>query len=115
LARLANSSVTGALAWPVDHPYVAPASVIALLAASERTGAPIVLPVFQGKRGHPVYFSRQTWRELVTVRDGGARSVVHARAAEVHEVPVNDAGVMRDIDTRADMTNGGGAIPDAVS
>jgi molybdenum cofactor cytidylyltransferase len=115
LARLTNAPVTGILAWPVDHPYVTPESVVAILEASERTRAPVVLPVFAGKRGHPVYFSRDTWRELATVREGGARSVVHAHADELFEVPVNDAGVMRDVDTRADMMNGGGSIPDAVS
>jgi len=115
LARLTNVPVTGVLVWPVDHPYVAAASVRAILEAARRTGAPIVLPVDGGKRGHPVYFSRGTWRELVTVRDGGARRVVHAYAATLQEVPVSDTGVLRDIDTRSDMTNGEGAIPDAVS
>ena len=114
LARLTSVPVGGVLVWPVDHPYVEAASVRAILEAARTTGAPIVLPVVGGKRGHPVYFSRDTWRELVTVKDGGARSVVHAYAAAVREVPVTDAGVLRDIDTRSDM-NGEGAIPDAVS
>jgi CTP:molybdopterin cytidylyltransferase MocA len=115
LARLTNVPVTGVLVWPVDHPYVAPASVQAILETARATGAPVVLPVAGGKRGHPVYFSRGTWRELVTTKDGGARRVVHAYAATLQEVPVIDTGVLRDIDTRSDMTNGEGAIPDAVS
>jgi molybdenum cofactor cytidylyltransferase len=86
-----------------------------ILDAARETGAPIVLPVVGGKRGHPVYFSRVAWRELVTVKNGGARSVVHAYAAVLREVPVIDTGVVRDIDTRFDLTNGEGAIPDAVS
>ena len=115
LARLTSVPVRGVLVWPVDHPYVAPASVRAILEAALTTRAPIVVPMVGGKRGHPVYFSRDTWRELVTAKNGGARSVVHAYAAALREVPVIDAGVLRDIDTRSDMTNGEGAIPDAVS
>jgi CTP:molybdopterin cytidylyltransferase MocA len=115
LARLTNVPVTGALVWPVDHPYVALASVQAILEVARTTGAPIVLPVSGGKRGHPVYFSRSTWRQLATVKDGGARSVVHAYAIALQEVPVIDTGVVRDIDKRSDMTNGEGSIPDAVS
>jgi CTP:molybdopterin cytidylyltransferase MocA len=39
----------------------------------------------------------------MTVADGGARAVVHAYGARVHEVPVSDAGVRRDIDTKGDL------------
>lgn len=115
LARLVSVPVAGALAWPVDHPYVPLESVTALLAGIQESGAPVVLPIFEGRRGHPVYFARECWRELATVREGGARAVVHGHAADLHEVPVNHIGVTRDIDTRADMTNGQGAIRNAVS
>ena len=114
LARLVSVPVTGALVWPVDHPYVDAEGVLAILAGA-RTGAPIVLPTFEGRRGHPVYFSRDCWRELATVTEGGARTVVHAHAGELLEVPVTHIGVVRDIDSRADMTNGQGASGNAVS
>ena len=109
LAQLANSAVPATLVWPVDHPFVALESVLALMDAHRRTGAPIVLPVYDGRRGHPALFARETWRELMTVADGGARTVVHAYGTRVHEVPVSDRGVLRDIDTRADLTDGGGS------
>ena len=115
LAQLVNVPVGGALAWPVDHPFVTVDAVRAIMDAAKRTRAPIVLPVFEGRRGHPVYFSRDCWRDLATVREGGARAVVHARAADIVEVPVNNIGVVRDIDTRADMANGQGARGNAVS
>ena len=115
LSRLVSVPVAGALAWPVDHPYVDVASAQAVLRAARRSGAPVVLPVFEGRRGHPVYFSRDCWRELATVSDGGARAVVYAHAADLLEVSVTHIGVVRDIDTRADMTNGQGALRNAVS
>jgi molybdenum cofactor cytidylyltransferase len=103
LAQLANTSVGGVLVWPVDHPFALATSALAVVDAARRTGAPIVVPVHEGKRGHPVWFARETWRELMTVTDGGARAVVHAYDARVHEVPVSDPGVRRDIDTKADL------------
>ena len=115
LARLVSVPVAGALAWPVDHPYADVASTRTLLEAAERTGAPVVVPTFQDRRGHPVYFSRDCWRELATVSDGGARAVVRAHNADLREVPVSHIGVVRDIDTRADMTNEQGATRNAVS
>ena len=103
LAQLANTLATGALVWPVDHPFALATSGLAVVDAARRTGAPIVVPVHDGKRGHPVWFARETWRELMTVADGGARAVVHAYGARVGEVAVSDAGVLRDVDTQADL------------
>jgi len=103
LAQLTNTDVRGALVWPVDHPFVLATSAMAVVDAARRTAAPIVVPVHGGRRGHPVWFARETWRELVTVADGGARAVVHAYGARVHEVAVSDAGILRDIDARADL------------
>lgn len=105
LARLANTDVAGTIVWPVDHPFVTLGSVLAILDAARRTGAPIVVPGFDGRRGHPVFFHRDTWRELLTVADGGARAVVHSYGERVATTPVNDAGVLRDVDTRDDLDN----------
>lgn len=112
LAQLTNTPVTGALVWPVDHPFVRVESVLAVLDAAWRLGAPIVVPAHDGRRGHPVWFARETWRELMTVHDGGARAVVHSYGARVTEVPVIDAGVLRDVDTKADLDAVRGAPAD---
>ena len=103
LAQLTNAPVTSALLWPVDHPFVTLESVLAILDAARRTGAHIVVPVHEGRRGHPAWFHRETWRALMTVADGGARAVIHADASRVSEVEVRDARVLRDIDTRSDL------------
>jgi CTP:molybdopterin cytidylyltransferase MocA len=103
LAHLTNEPVVGAVSWPVDHPFVSLESVLALLDAARRTRAPVVRPAFEGRHGHPVFFHRDTWRDLMTVATGGARAVVHAQGTRAISVPVRDAGVVRDIDTRADL------------
>jgi len=95
--------VTSALLWPVDHPFVSLESVLAILDAARRTGAHIVVPVHESRRGHPAWFHRDTWRELMTVSDGGARAVIHADPSRVSQVQVADRGVLRDIDTRDDL------------
>lgn len=104
LAQLTNTDAAGVLVWPVDHPFARAESALAVVDAARRTGAPIVVPVSDGGRGHPVWFARETWRELMTVADGGARAVVRSYGARVLEVPVGDVGIRRDIDTRDDLT-----------
>lgn len=103
LAQLTNAPVTSALLWPVDHPFVTLASVLAIMDAARRAGARIVIPVHETHRGHPTWFHRETWRELMTIADGGARGVIHANPSRVAEVVVQDRGVLRDIDTRDDL------------
>lgn len=103
LMRLANAPCVGAFVWPVDHPLVPLEPLLAVLDAAQRTGAPIVRPEYDAAHGHPVFFHRDTWRELMTVPAGGARAVVHAYGARAISVPVRDAGVVRNIDTRADL------------
>jgi molybdenum cofactor cytidylyltransferase len=103
LAQLTNASVVGVLAWPVDHPFVSLESVLAVLDAARRTKAPIVAPEFESQHGHPVFFHRDTWRELMTVSSGGARAVVHSYGSRVALVGVRERGVLRDIDEPGDL------------
>ncbi|MBX9927893.1 MAG: nucleotidyltransferase family protein [Gemmatimonadaceae bacterium] len=104
LMQLTNLPVVGALLWPVDHPFVTLESALAVIDGAKRTGAPIVVPTFEGARGHPVWFHRDTWRELMTVPEGGARAVVRIDPSRVLAVAVRDRGVLRDIDTRDALT-----------
>jgi molybdenum cofactor cytidylyltransferase len=103
-AQLTNAPVSSALLWPVDHPFVTRESVLAIMAAGEHTGAHIVIPTYESRRGHPALFHRETWRELMTIPDGGARGVIHADPSRVVEIEIQDRGIVRDIDTREDLT-----------
>lgn len=92
--------VEGFLLLLVDHPRVSPSLVNQLIEQFEKTGAPIVLPRFEGRRGHPVLFGRSVWEELRRASpEVGARQVVWNHSSEIVEVPTGEAGVTEDIDT----------------
>jgi CTP:molybdopterin cytidylyltransferase MocA len=79
-----------AVVAPVDVPDVSGALVRAVIDAHRRTGAPVALPAREGRHGHPVLFARRVFAELM--RAGlpqGARTVIHAHAADLAEVPVD--------------------------
>jgi molybdenum cofactor cytidylyltransferase len=102
--RLALASLPaasqGAAVLLVDHPFVRAETITALVAAFHATGRPIVVPSYQGQRGHPVLFARCVWEELVRAPlEVGARAVVASEASRVLEVAVEDAGILADIDT----------------
>jgi molybdenum cofactor cytidylyltransferase len=89
-----------------DMPYVAPSTLRALLAALEEGGG-IAAPVFEGRRGNPVAFGARHLPALLALTgEHGARSLL--KSAPVVEVVVNDPGILRDIDTPADLAQDGG-------
>ena len=86
-----------------DQPLLAPGTIDRLLAAYAATPSPIVLPVYAGRRGNPVLFSRETFPELSALRgDSGARTLFATYAGRLLRVPVNDPGILLDVDTRED-------------
>jgi molybdenum cofactor cytidylyltransferase len=98
-----ESSAEGALILPVDHPDVRPEIVDLLIDRFERSPHPVVLPVFQGRRGHPVLFSRQVFQEIRRAPESvGARQVVWDHQKDLLEVESRDPGIGLDVDTPGD-------------
>ena len=97
----------GAEGWVIalgDMPYVLPETIRALAATVAR-GARIAAPVYEGRRGNPVAFSSFHLPLLLALSgDQGARAILKSHA--VSEVVVDDAGVVRDIDTPGDLRGG---------
>jgi len=101
LRSLAGPEVRAAWLWPVDHPAVAPATLRTLVASlADHAGA---RPTFGGRGGHPPLIARTLWPSLASCVAvyGGARTVL--AAADVLDIPVDDRGVVRDVDTPADL------------
>ncbi|HJN18835.1 MAG TPA: nucleotidyltransferase family protein [Armatimonadota bacterium] len=82
-----------------DQPGITPGIIDAVLAVN----APIVVPVYAGKRGHPLLLSTEYVDEILTGHDEvGLRGLLQAHADEVMELNVDDAGVLEDMDTPED-------------
>jgi CTP:molybdopterin cytidylyltransferase MocA len=96
--QAAPEETDGLMLFLVDHPLISAALVDRLVAEFYRSGRAIVLPTFQGRRGHPVIFARQLYDELLAAPlDKGARTVVWAHAKEVLEVPTEEEGVVMNL------------------
>ncbi len=86
-----------------DMPFIRASSMEAVRDALAG-GAPLVAPYFRARRGHPVGIAGRFRAELLAARgDEGARQLLQAHAAELVKIPVGDPGVIRDIDTPADL------------
>ncbi len=85
----------GMLLCLVDHPLVSAALVNDLIEKFYARQRLIVLPTYNGKRGHPIIFSSRLYGELLAApMDVGARAVVWAHGSETEEVPTNEEGVV---------------------
>jgi CTP:molybdopterin cytidylyltransferase MocA len=83
----------GMLLCPVDHPLISATLVGSLIEAFAATHAPVVVPCYWGRRGHPVIFSAAVYDELLNAPlEQGARAVVWAHKGEVHEVATVEEG-----------------------
>jgi molybdenum cofactor cytidylyltransferase len=90
----------GILVHLVDHPYIDPQLVRVMLQRFAESKSTIVVPRHQGKRGHPVLFSRALFGELLAAPlDQGAKSVVNRHRDETLEIETEDVGITVDIDT----------------
>jgi molybdenum cofactor cytidylyltransferase len=87
------SNTEGMLLCPVDHPLVSAFLIGSLVDAFLVTRAPVVVPSYKGRRGHPVIFSAATFQELLNApMDQGARAVVWAHKGKVSEVSTTEEG-----------------------
>lgn len=98
VASLGDSPAEAVAILLGDMPWIAPSTLRQLADAASADS--ILLPRYQGQPGHPVLFGRAFWPQLMHLTgDEGARVVVRAHRAHCVWVDVEDAGVLRDVDT----------------
>jgi molybdenum cofactor cytidylyltransferase len=86
---------SGAIICLADMPRVTPALLQALAAAP----GDIALPVWGGKRGNPVRWSRRHFARLMALEGDVGGKAVLADASVLTEIAAPDDGVLDDIDT----------------
>ena len=86
-----------------DMPWIEVSTISRVVQALAK-GASIVAPAYRGERGHPVGFASTHRAELLALRgDEGARAILAAHRDALTLIDVEDPGVVRDVDTPADL------------
>ena len=98
----ARPGAGGWLVMPADMPLARPSTMAAVAAALG--SHPVAYAQYRGRRGHPVGFGAELFSELVRLSgDEGARRVLARYPGQA--VEVDDAGVLLDMDTEADLAS----------
>jgi CTP:molybdopterin cytidylyltransferase MocA len=94
----------GAFVFPVDHPYIAPETLEVLIRVVLADPMVIVKPEFNRYGGHPVYLPA-SMRSFVLRADVSLslRTVIEQSHLPVIRVPVEDDGVIHNVNTPDDI------------
>jgi molybdenum cofactor cytidylyltransferase len=97
----ASADAEGWIVALADMPRIA-VSTVEAVARTLDGGASIVVPFYQGQRGHPVGFGPEHYDALRALDgDTGARALLAAH--EVTRLDLDDPGILRDVDTPEDL------------
>ena len=96
LRSLPAGATDGMVLCLVDHPLISANLINELIEQFYATGKPIVVPMYQGRRGHPVIFSSTLYAELLAAPlDIGARAVVRAHARDRKSTRLNSSHIQK--------------------
>jgi len=98
--RQADRASTGVLICLADHPLVSSGTIKGLLNVHHSGPDSILIPLYQGRRGHPTLFPRKAIEDIFSLET--LRDVIARRAGSVRAMDVDDEGVVLDLDTPED-------------
>jgi molybdenum cofactor cytidylyltransferase len=105
------TALPDAAGWVValaDMPYIKVSTIVRVVQAVS-AGALLAAPFHQDRRGHPVGFSATLRAELAALRgDRGARDLLTRHAPTLARLDVDDAGILMDVDTPAELARAAG-------
>ena len=96
--------MTAALIVLADQPFVRPETLRLLMDQYRKSNAHIVIPMYKGFRGNPVLLDRCVFPEVMALQgDIGCRAVFGNHLEGIVKAPVEDVGILLDLDSREDF------------
>lgn len=98
--RSLDDACSGVLVCLADHPLVKADTYRAIINHHRRDPGKIIIPAFQGRRGHPSLFPLELISDLFftdTLRD-----IIRQNEERIMQFEVPDEGIILDLDTRKD-------------
>lgn len=82
-----------------DMPYIQRETLEAIIDLYKATGGKIIIPVYNGRKGHPVLISCIYKDEIYNISgDMGAREIIKKHVDKVVYLETGDPGILQDID-----------------
>ena len=115
-----DPAIKAALIILADQPFVRAATLDRICEEYRRGHAQIVIPLYRGFRGNPVLLDRSVFPEVMTLAgDVGCRAIFGSHLDGIVKLPVQDVGILLDIDSKADFEKlkgiGGSTLDDSLA
>ncbi len=99
-----------------DQPFVSPETLNQLISCHQETKPQIIIPMYQGFRGNPVLLDRSVFAELQGLTgDVGCRAIFGNHTENIRKLPVEDIGILMDIDSPEEYQKLGDAYAEQVA
>lgn len=86
-----------------DQPTIPSEAVDRVIDAWRQSGKGLVLPVYDGRRGHPLLVDMRYREQVLNLHpSAGMRTILTSHTTDILEVPVDIPAVLKDIDTPDD-------------
>jgi len=87
---------------PVDHPHLDSSTLDRIISDFQAKHAPVTVPVYGGKHGHPVCVSKAVAAELRSLPpEAQASDIIHRHVNQTSYVEVPDSAILTDVDDPA--------------
>ena len=92
-----------------DQPQIQAKSIQKILQEYNQTNAPLIVPSYQMRRGHPWLVARELWDEILRMPVGEtSREFLNRHARDIHYVQLDTPAIHQDLDTPDDYL---GSLP----
>lgn len=99
-----DPAINAALILLADQPFVRPATLNRICEEYRRSHPQIVIPLYSGFRGNPVLLDQSVFPEVIALGgDVGCRAIFGNHLEGIVKLPVDDVGILLDIDNKADL------------
>jgi len=99
-----DPAINATLILLADQPFVRAATLDRICGEYRRSHAQIVIPLYNGFRGNPVLLDRSVFPEVMSLSgDVGCRAIFGNHLEGIVKLPVDDVGILLDIDSKADF------------
>jgi len=104
--KLVSVESEGAFLLPVDYPFIKESSFVSIQEQFVKLQSPIIIPTFQGVKGHPPLFSRHLFEEILSLDNTqGLNSIAKKHKEDTFLLEVDDPGVTQTFNTVEEFEN----------
>jgi len=86
-----------------DQPQLQLSTAASLIQEQETNPAPLIIPSYQMRRGHPWLVRRELWEEILAIQPPKTlRDFLQSHSSQIHYLSLDTPTILSDMDTPED-------------